>query len=255
MKTASRFRVVQKAAALAAVAGMTIAAGGTALAQTEGDPSAIGGRRGTPAAERVVTIDRLKARCIEAIDKRLPALARAKQHLADSAWVTDGHRSALNGQLDAQTEGLKALKEKIAGDSDRETLIADCRSIVHDYRVFALMLPKTRLVIGADRVPGAAARLTQVAVKLQGRIDEAEAAGKDVTAAQEALDKMTTEVGSATDAADGVADAVLPLKPQDYPDNKPVLDGARTSLGQAHGHLKAAAAAGRQVVAALKALG
>jgi hypothetical protein len=241
---------MRRGAALVLTAGMVVSTAGAAMAQAGSGPA--GGRvRVAVAGER---LDQVRARCEAAVDRRLPALDRLKRLVTDAKWLTDQHRSTLTGQIDAEAAGLTALKAKIAGDGDLETLVADCRSIVHDYRVFMAMVPKTRLVMAADRIPAAANKLTELAGRLQTRIDEAEADGKGVGDAQDALDEMKARIEAATDAADGVADKVLPIEPQDYADSRSLIREARKSIGDAREALRAAAQAGRKVVAALKAL-
>ena len=205
-----------------------------------------------PGARR--DVGTVKARAHEAISRRLQTLARLTSRVHDNRYLSDAHRAALTDLFAAQTRGLTALDAKIQADTDLETLKADVKSIVTDYRVYLLTVPKTHLVIGADTELAAAAKLDQVAARLQTKIDAAAAAGKDVTAAQGHLDAMKAKVGEVRAAASGVPDSVLPLVPQDYPGNKPALEAAQTSLKTGRSSLQSARELARQVVTDLKAL-
>jgi hypothetical protein len=210
----------------------------------------------TPAAEPGSQRDvgTVKARAHAAIARRLETLTRLAARVRDNEYLSDAHRTALSDLIAAQTRGLTALDAKIQADTDFETLKADIKSIVTDYRVYLLTVPKVHLVIGADTELAAEAKLDEVAARLQTKIDAAEAAGKDITVAQGHLDAMKAKVGDVRAAASGVPDAVLALVPQDYPGNKPALEAAQAALKTGRAAVQAARDLARQVVADLKAL-
>lgn len=196
----------------------------------------------------------IRNKCEAAIARRLGALNAMKAHVEHSHWVTDDHQAELLKQIEAAMKGLEALKVEIASDTDFETLRADCRSIVEDYRVYLLMEPKVRLVLAAGRTVAIADKMGTFADKLQDRIDAAKAKGEDVKAAQAALDDMEANLEAATETAEGVVDSVMALEPQDYPDNRDELIDAWKSLMEAHKDLRAAHADARKSIAELKGL-
>jgi hypothetical protein len=226
-------------------AGLALALPATALAADSG--------RSRPAlSERTRDPERLKARCQEAIAKRLTALETAAKRLAAAKHVSDEHESTLAGIIDDTRASLTALAGEIAADSDVEALRAHCRSIFEDHRVFALVLPRTRLVVAADTAVAAADRLDQVADRLGRAIDKAEAAGQDVTQARADLETMRAKVDSARETASGVPDGILDLTPADWNDDHEVLTDAREDLRSARGDLKAARDLARGIVSDLK---
>jgi hypothetical protein len=237
--------MIKRLSAVAVAGALVLGAPAAAMAQTA--------TAGTD--ERVHrTAETVKARAHEAISRRLETLDRLAGRVRDSRTLTDAHRAALAELVESQQQGLTALDAKIQADTDPETLRADVKSIVTDYRVYLLTVPKVHLVICADTEIAVADRLDDVATRLQQRIDAAAAAGKDVATAQGHLDEMKAKVAGARAAASGVPDQVLPLVPQDYPDNKPTLDAARASLATGRAALRDARELARQVVADLKAL-
>jgi hypothetical protein len=186
------------------------------------------------------SIDDLRARCLAAIDVRLPALAGAKTALSGNDHVTDDHEAALVADLDETAARLRVLAEQIQADTEAAALRDHCRSIFEDNRVFALVLPRVRLVAGADTAADAGAKLRDIAGKLADAIARAEAAGQDVTQAKLDLDLMKAHIASGVASAGSVPGAVMGLTPADWNANHEVLTPARQSLRSARADLKVA---------------
>ena len=106
----------------------------------------------------------------------------------------------------------------------------------------------------ADTVDAAGAALNKAADRLASLIDEAEAAGKDVTEAKAHLAAMEAAIAEALATVDGVADEVLPLTPADWNAGTagPILREARAAIEDARADLRTAKAEARQVIAALR---
>ena len=88
------------------------------------------------------SIEDLRARCIAAIDVRLPALMAARAAVSDNQHVTDDHQAALLADIDETAARLRVLADLIKADTDLATMKEHCRSIFEDNRVFALVLPR-----------------------------------------------------------------------------------------------------------------
>jgi hypothetical protein len=186
------------------------------------------------------SIEDLRTRCLAAIDARLPALAAAQTALSGNQHVTDDHQAALVADLDETAARLRVLADLIKADTDLAALRDHCRSIFEDNRVFALVLPRVRLVLGADTATDAGAKLRDVAGKLADAIEKAEAAGQDVSQAKLDLDLMRAHIASGVAAAGSVPGAVMGLTPADWNDNHEVLTPARQSLRSARADLRVA---------------
>jgi len=195
---------------------------------------------GNPTDASRRSIDDLRARCLAAIDVRLPALASARTALSGNDHVTDDHQAALMGDIDQTAGRLRDLASLIKADTDLATLKDHCRSIFEDNRVFALVLPRVRLVVGSDTATDAGAKLNDMAGKLADAIARAEAAGRDVHQAKLDLDTMKAQIASGVAAAGTVPGAVLSLTPADWNANHDVLTPARQSLRSARADLKVA---------------
>ena len=191
------------------------------------------------------------------IDRRIDTNTRLQSRVANADSLTSADRAALHSQLTADTRGLTVLRGKIDGETDVDTLLADLKKIVTDFRIYLLMVPKTDEVIAADAELAAVARLGTLSTNLQTRIDAAKAAGKDVTQAQGELDAMNAKAAQVSPLIQGIPAAVLPLTPAQYNDGtaKPILTSSRVSLQSGRGLLVGARADAMACVAALKALG
>ena len=235
-----------------AAAGLALALGLGAGTATAGSAFAAG--TGTTRDSRATfVLDALRTRCEQAVDTRVAALGTASSLLAQVKAVTADHRSALSGVLTGDGTALQALKTKMQSDPDLATLTADCRSVFTDYRVFALVLPRTRLLAAADIAGAAADRLTAVAAALDSAITKAHRAGRNTTAAEADLAAMRAKIDAGRTAAGGVAGPIMSLTPSDWNANHDLLGPARQSLRTARADLGAARDLGRKVVADLRA--
>lgn len=194
-----------------------------------------------------------KARCTAAIEVRLVALERVDTVLAGSRTTTTAHKDAQTASNTAAAADLDALAAAIAADTDTATLAAHCRSIVEDYRVFALRVPQTHLVIAGDAESSAVTKLGEVVPRLSDAIEKAAAAGKDMAAARAALADMQAKLAEAGRLAGGLADSVIGFVPADYNADHGVLDPARAAARAAAADLAAARDDARAIVAAVKA--
>lgn len=186
------------------------------------------------------TLEALRAKCLAAIDVRLPALAAARADVASNQDTTADHKAALESDIDQTTARLQTLQGEIQADTDLKDLRDHCQSIFQDNRVFALVLPRARLVVGADTAGVAGDTLTDIAGKLAAAIQKAQDAGRDVTQAKADLDAMKAQIASGVAAAASVPGAVLGLTPADWNANHDVLTPARQSLRVARTDLKVA---------------
>ena len=190
----------------------------------------------------------LKARDHLAIQRRLDVLAGLTRRVNAATHLTSSDRDTLIGQFSAADGGLRALDSKIQSDTTLADVRADQRKIVDDYHIYVLVVPKTHIVIAADRISYIAGEFSPLVTRLQAAIDKAKADGKKTAAAQEALDDLKTKVQAATDAVSGVPGRVLPLTAAGYPGNRSTLLGARADLVTARTDLRAARADALRVI-------
>lgn len=189
-----------------------------------------------------------KAKVTWRIDKRLRTLDRLDTVVDAAKRLADGHQATLSDLIDADIEGLTALRDQVAAETTREALRADAQSMVYDYRIYILVRPQVRLTIAADRLAAALDRLTEVHAKLTDLVAQVADAGKDVENAEELLDAIQSQLDSAAENVEGQADAVLAIEPG--PDGAGIVsavDEVRESLLAARQDLRDALVAAKEI--------
>jgi hypothetical protein len=197
-------------------------------------------------------LDEVKSRCISQIDRREKALSAEQRRVQNAKFLGSAHRKALEAITNKTSSGLSALADAIRAEADFDELRAECRRIVEDYRVFALVRPRTRLVLASDRELAAVAKLNGLADRIQSGIEKAKAKGRDTAPAEANLTTARTAAASVSSHAGGVYAAVIDLKASDYNANNNVLDAGRAEVRAARDSLRQAVAAARDARHALK---
>ena len=240
-----RNTIVKRLAAVVTMSALLVAVPGTAFAQTEPVESSVAD------ADRPDTIDQLKRRALEAIEKRLEAITRWTGTVETNEQLDPDHRARLLADLGATSRGLNSLADDIEAATTYSELGRLIPKIVEDYWVFALLGPKVHLVIAADVMADINDRFDEVAASIQEAIDRLEEAGFDPTAAQAALDRMQAHLVAASTLIGPVPGTVLALRPADMPEAGADLRIARADLESAAEELRAAQQAAHKAVEAI----
>lgn len=180
--------------------GDTAGAQGVALTVTTATPAP----RSLP-AEKAVALSR--------IDGRLHTLAALQTAVTAATNLTGGHRATLSGLVRADAAGLTALRAKMAAEQSVSAVRADEHSMVVDYRIYLLVVPKVRLTIASDVETAALAKLNGVSATLSKAIAAAAAKGKDVSAEKAELADLGSQAAAAQAVIAGKADALLTVAP------------------------------------------
>lgn len=232
----------------AAVLALAIIAGlpGVAMAQ-----SSDAGTTRSRDTTRTFDMEAAKARALQAIDTRLAALDAAVSRLATARYLTAEHEARLTRDLQAVSASLRALRAQIQAEDDPQQLKNLMRQIVEGHYVFAFQLPRVRLVTGSDATVGVSLRLRGLGDRLEVKILEAEQRGNDMTEARRLLEDLRGHAAAAHGIGVKAAAEVLALTVDGYPDNKPVLDRARTALRVGRDHLDKGRQDARAIIAIL----
>ena len=159
-------RMITAALAVLVLAAMP----GVALAQeatTDEEAPAVVQQRTTTDEDRAAAraeaeaawLTTVKARALEAIEKRLVTLAELEVKIDGSETLKANHAAALMQDIRFSVKGLEDLAEEIRAATDLETLRVLVPQIFEDYRVYAVVVPKTHLTLGADAAVAIADRL------------------------------------------------------------------------------------------------
>lgn len=213
----------------------------------------------TQAAEKLAQtqsgrLEKLRTRTTMEIDRRLKSLFGLTERINNIKRLTAEQKSSLTSSIQEQIASLTSLKTKIQADSDLETLKADAKSIIDSYRIYLLYLPKIHILTVADVELNYADKLTELSGKLETRLQEEKTAGKDISQLESLLTQIQNKITEGKSKAQSAFDAVLNLKPEDYPGNKTNLEAARTSLQSAKQNLQEARRLASQIIAGVKGL-
>ena len=194
----------------------------------------------------------LKAHGTTEIQRRLSNLTAALTKLSATTKLTAADKTALTNQINSEISSLTALKTKLAADTDLTTARADVQNIVSDYRVYVLLLPKTRLIATADSFSTVETQFNTLANLLQAKIDSTKKAGKDVTALQASLNDLDAKLTDARTKSSSVIAPLLALQPGDYNSNHAVLVNYRNTLRAADTDLTTARDDAKSIISGLK---
>lgn len=187
----------------------------------------------------------LKTKAAAAVAVRLTLLGSFGPRLT-AAKGDCGTNATLSGLIAQTTAGETSLGSAITTETDLVKARAEYKQIFENYRVYALVGPKTGLTLSCDALSAYAIKLTAEAARLQGKIDAAKAKGTDVAASQSAHDTAVTETAAITGAATTVLNSVIGLNPDKgdrtiIASNRASVLGAVTAMKTEHQAARTAA--------------
>ena len=170
---------------------------------------------------------------------QLNALSAAANNAANH--LTTGDRQTLvNDITNVELPGIQALQTQVQTVSTCPALRAIARSMVFNYRVYVVMTPQTHLTIVMDDETYIEGVFVNLEPQIATAIQNAQAAGKDVTNAQTAFNDLKSQVSTAQTATNGESAQILSQTPTGYPGNWNVFLTARTNGANARTDLRAA---------------
>jgi hypothetical protein len=182
---------------------------------------------------------------------QLNALASAAGSTANH--LTTGDRQTLSNDINTvDLPGIQALQPQAQQATTCPQLRAVAHSMVFTYRVYMVMTPQTHLTIVADDESYVEGVFVNLESTIAQAIQNAQAHGKNTTAAQAAFTDLKNQVASAQSETAGQSATVLAQTPAGAPGNWQVFLGARTNLVNAHSDLHTAYTDAQQIRADLQ---
>ena len=223
--------------------------------------SAASGVRGEKMEARIAErIPLIKSRADQEINRRINALNRLSDRVGKRKRVSDSEKNNIAAEVAGEITNLTNLKAKIDGDADIATLREDVKSILGSYRIFALVIPQGEILVGADRIKTIADNMITIGTKLQTRIADAKAAGKDTSSLDANLADYNAKIADSKTQAQSAIDVVSGLAPDNGDQvkaaaNRSALQKGRGFIFAGMKDLKAAREDARKIVQVLKAMG
>ena len=221
---------------------------GTAAIQA--GTGAVAGAATTPTATgkaAPTTLAGIKAKAATDITDRVNKLKGAIAKV-NGAQALGAGQGTLVSYLGADIVPLQRLNQKIQADTTVAEAAQDFGSIFTGYRVYALVLPAARIAAGSDGATMTAIpKLTSDAAKAQAQVNPG-----NQTQVQPLIDDLNGQIGTATNASNGLAATVLAFTPAQWNANVELLAASRSSGQTAIGALEKGRSDVRQVVQDLK---
>jgi len=202
----------------------------------------------TTANQAVVT--RLKSKGDAEINRRLTSLDTLTNLINSATKLSASDKSSLASQVSDETSGLHTLKTKLDSDTDITTTRTDIQAIFSDYRVYALILPKVRILVADDHIAVTSVRLSDLVTKLNDKIT-AKASSMSTASLEGQLAQMQTDIANANNLYTSIHDATINLQPSDYNTDHTILIGKRDQLNQAATDLRDALADAKSIITSL----
>jgi len=199
-------------------------------------------------------LSNIKSRGAAEITRRLTTLATLQSKISSATHLTSSDAAYLSSEVSSEVSGLTALQTKLAADTSCATAKVDAQSIINDYRVYALVVPKVELIKTADDQQTTEGKMTNLSTELQARITADQNDGKNVASLQADLNELNTQNSNALKISSDIEAAVLPLQPTDYNNDHTILSGDYAQLKTAHGDLVVARNDAKNVISGLKSL-
>ena len=218
-------------------------------------PAATAGTRPTPPPPGA-GLDVWKAAVVARVDLRLATLSALKIAVNGATNLSSGDRSTLSALLATDTSGLGSLKTRTNAETTVAAVKDDARSMVQDYRIYLLVVPKVRFAIAGDTETNVIANLRDVHDKLATVAAQLAAKGKDTSTETAQLADMSSKLDAAQSALNGQVADLLAIQPG--PNGTAIHAAVLTVRGAIRGardDIAAAVALAKQVRQELKALG
>lgn len=225
------------------VGGLFVALPGAAIAQNDATTSDT-----QVVDEHDSHVDKIKRRALHVIEKQLSMVHRLAHRVEASKTVTDEHATKLLRDLRDAAEGLTELGRKIKAAETIEEL-RELVPMIRDFRIRQVVKPKVLQVLASDRIVAAAKRMAEFSQTLEMLIERAAEAGYDVERPKYLLMKMRQNIEAGYELAAPVADKVIDLQPEDWPEpaKETLKEGIRRLRGAVE-HLHVAKKRARLIV-------
>lgn len=212
---------------------------------------------GARGVNKEANLSRVSTACVNAINARITSLNNATGRIGELKKLTDTQKQQFTGQISSDISALQTLQTQCTNDFNAgniQALRTDYRNVFTELRIYAEFLPQIHLLIAADTMSTTAQKLSDLATKLQSRI---QAAGNPSNLTS-LLSDMQAKIADANTQYSTVESQIASLTAQIY-DNNPsgttaILKGAREEIRTGATDLKAAFSDARQIVQELKAM-
>ncbi len=186
-------------------------------------------------------ITNITNRADQEITRRVNALNALSTRVNAMVRLSSTDKNNLSSSIQGQITAMNELQAQITADAaanNTSSLKTDVQSITASYRIFALILPQGTIEAASDRALTIVGILNDLSMKFSARIQTAQSAGNNVTAATTALADMNAKISDANTQAIAAASEVASLTPDNG--NATVMASNTSTLKDARSKIQAA---------------
>jgi hypothetical protein len=206
----------------------------------------------TPGALQTQKIADLHTQCDSAVAARLASLNSDSSRINGLAKLSSDQKTKFSGQIQTNVSGLNSQKAKCDADVDLTTLRTDYKNVFLNFRIYAVFLPQTNLLVATDTMGTTTDKLQDLYNALQTRVQQA----GNPSNLTSLLADMQSKIGDAKNQYNNAENLVMPLTPQSFNSDptgtKTIFQNARNDIKTGAADLKAAFQDAQQIRAGLK---
>jgi hypothetical protein len=196
----------------------------------------------------------LRGRCDHWIRVRIRVLDAGINRISKAKRITDEDKESLVVDLQTNKDDLNSLKEKIDAETDLEVLQGYARSIFVDYRIFMVVVPRSRGMFAVARFNYTIGKLEGTASKLESLINDYKQQGKDTSQAEGYLSALKTDLANAKSNVEQAKSTFSSMTPEKDEEARSMVEKGIASLRAAGADLKDASEQAKKIISWLKSL-
>lgn len=146
------------------------------------------------AANQSQRLEKIKTQANKLISNRIGSLNTLLQRVNNDQRLSADEKSSLSSQIQTTIDGLNTLKAKIDADTDADTAKADAKTIITNYYIYRMFVPKIRLLLAVNNLQALSAKLYETSTSIQDLINTLKNEGKETSVLQGLLDDVNSQL-------------------------------------------------------------
>ena len=133
------------------------------------------------AARQSTELQNVITRANSLIASRLSSLNSLMTRVQGDTRLSSDEKSSLTSEIQTDITGLTALQTKIDADTDVTTARSDTKTIITNYYIYAVFMPKMRLLITLNNLQTTTAYIQALETQLQSLVTTLQSQGKNIS--------------------------------------------------------------------------
>lgn len=146
------------------------------------------------AARQSTELQNVITRANSLIASRLSSLNSLMTRVQGDTRLSSDEKSSLTSDIQTDINGLTALQTKIDADTDVTTARSDTKTVITNYYIYAVFMPKMRLLITLNNLQTTTAYIQALETQLQSLVTTLQSQGKNVSQLTPLLSSITSQI-------------------------------------------------------------